>query len=383
MSFAESCEHLRAVFEAMAEGLVPDMVRRPSNPPTLHFVDDPQSKKLAELVPAPQNGCTIQIHRRLLEQLDQMVRADAVALNSACLRDVPETEHPAVTEGTLVECVIELAETFALLHECCHYLCGHLDAIVAQNGAALAMDEGELHFGADSSGASTNKALGAYYLELEADNTALQLMMLKMDFGSLRALFASIDGLALEPEDSATIFELNELHRVVGFRVLLAAIWIVIQLFENRKTAARAIQKYHPLPSARLLASVFQTLSQFAELTSEERDESGVIVQTLETDEQVSDLKALFRLVIGPVLTGGWRIADDATAHEGFRTAPVWLAQEIGLLFLGHPPKAEAGIELIAVQGLRESMTRRLGPFRYLSARITRVTIRYPSPTNY
>ena len=293
-------------------------------------------------------------------------RQDLIVLS--CLDGI-EYDHSAPAVSDLIAAAaIELLLSFVVLHEIFHILCGHVDERKASSTATkLAFEEHSLNI--DHAGDQVDSLVGSvtqliresYYMELEADNCALQCLSqlpLPKSFIEILSCF--------ETEDEATEFtsldECDGVRRLVGYRFLLVITWQMIQIMEARRGPnLRKRFNDHPYPGARLLAAIATLLESFAGLAV---DKAGD--RTITLDEATSsDMKLFNEQVLKPVLKQEWPVRDTSNAISGVETFPLWIAKETLNLLKHEEPETDSGRELAELDCVRRPMVERMSNYRY------------------
>lgn len=352
----------------------PRMIRMPERP-TLLFTEDPKNEKTAELL---LRKPVIQVYQGFLDDIQETIEKHAQVLSQACLKDlVPNLKaHEADTQ--LLACVLEITASFVLLHELFHILCGHWDVVrslAPDVHQALSLDEASLSMGETTSDAiasriETNDAPSpchrSYFLELEADNTALQWLMQAAPPNTLTTFLSALWPNGFH-EPPGAVADLEGSARILVFRLLFAASWLVVLLMEQKRPEALLKKtRSHPLPAARLLADTFTLMEQFAELDSTFVGESGYKTLTL-TDQESQDMVRCLREVIVPVLKAAWPVNHSSAVREGLVAFSPFLITELRNILLQKPPESRLGDELEKIEMLRREMTDRFQPHRYFT----------------
>ncbi len=347
----------------------PRMIRMPERP-TLLFAEDPKNEKTAELL---LQKPVIRVYQGFLVDIQEIIEKHAQVLSQACLNDLDLKAHEADTR--LLACVLEITASLVLLHELFHILCGHWDVVrslAPDDHQALSLDEaiftmGETTSDAIASRIEINNAPSphhrSYFLELEADNTALQWLMQAAPPNTLSTLLSALWPNGFHEPPSA-IADLEGSARILAFRLLFSASWLVVLLMEQKRPEALLKKtRSHPLPAARLLANTFTLMEQFAELDSIFVGESGYKTLTL-TDRESRDMVGCLRKVIVPVLKAPWPVSDSSAVREGLVAFSPFLITELRNILSQKPPESGLGDELEKIELLRREMTDRFQPHR-------------------
>lgn len=352
----------------------PRIIRLPKMP-DLVFLDDQEKRWTAQLL---LKKPVIRISRSFLGDIQGAVEKHAQVLTRACLIDLDPNSKTHDAEARLLPCVLDATASFVLLHELFHMFCGHWDVLrsrPSEGNQSLSLDEASLGLAETNSRDRTRARAEdddllpsrcAYYVEMEADNTALQWLMQAAPPDSLAALLS-----ALWPNESneplTSIADLDGPARILVFRLLFAASWLVVLLIEQKRPEALLKDtRSHPLPAARLLAGMFTLMEQFAELDNAFIGESGYKTLTL-SDREVEDMVLCLRKVIAPVLKAPWPASDPASASEGLVAFSPPLITELRNILLQKPPETKPGDELEKIEQLRLEMATRFRPYRYFT----------------
>lgn len=299
------------------------------------------------------------------------IRSDVETLQDllveVCLpRGQPRFQSSQFKES-FFECIEETAVSFVFLHEIFHIFCGHFyarDVAGIESYDEVSMGADSLVFGGSKK--SYQLRLRAYYREIEADNTALQwLMQSHMPIRLKNLLYASRKNGALSISDTASR------NREIAFKILLSVVWLVVKRMENARSTRMNMQSpEHPLPGARLLASIFTVLEQFAEIDAVP-DESGRKVHHLSSKEK-RGIEKFLHVVLKPLLIAPWPTGDMAVIDQGQESFSVWVVLETRNLLLQRPTETPIGQELERVEMLRSAVCAELADFRYFSTGVQR-----------
>jgi hypothetical protein len=339
---------------------------RPLYETVLEVIETPVVTLTAQIW--PEEPLRIELSRRFVDEISGFNSRRQDLIVRSCLYGIEYDPSNAGTADWIVEVVNELLLSFVILHEISHVLCGHVDERVASSGAAkLAFEEHTLNVESgvdqvcDSSGSPVQAVRESYYMELEADNCALQcLSQLPLPMMSIELLSSFED--ENEAIESTSIDECGGVGKVVGYRLLLVVAWQIIQLMEARRGPdLRKRFADHPYPGARLLAAISTLLEGFASLAV---DKAGD--RTLTLDESTSsDMKLFNEEVLKPVLKQDWPVRDESDAFSGVETFPLWVAKETLNLLNQETPETDSGRELEELNSVRRQMLERMSRYRY------------------
>lgn len=339
----------------------------------MQFLPDASVRGLVSVTAAEPHK--VYVSRAFIRELSAELRSSQVTLRSSCLPDA-NPRHAAQLEPLIAEIVLDLSASFVVLHELFHVLNGHTADLMAASKrrrrrlsleeaahlVALRLDVMAVSPTAGSP-AAKDEMLHAYYLEVEADNSALQWLMQAVPISSpLRAL---IDLVSADDIGALEIAQLPDgWGRVLAFRALLTALTVTVRLLERQRgDATRAPTPGHPYPMARLFAGAFTIMQQFAEITDMEVDADGAQRRRLSRLE-AKDMRTFFEMIVRPLVSAPWAQRDPAAAADGFEIHGPRISAELANLLLGRGPQTEPACELLRIQRLRDLMNRRLARHR-------------------
>ncbi|GAB5520316.1 MAG: hypothetical protein RhofKO_25670 [Rhodothermales bacterium] len=298
-----------------------------------------------------KTGCFEQLYT-ILEQCEE-------AIVGAIVHDQLEAFAPTTTVADILGGVYTVAMHFVVAHEFSHVLCGHV-----YRSPEDMSQEASIH--APSMAKSTPVLY--YFTEMEADHTGLEIMSDAVLFGDINRVLQS--SATLEP---GTINSFERADRVIGYRFLLTAAWIVIRLFEHDyRRHGRDSQRY-PLPAARLYGSIDTLLRDFVGF-DQIKLKSGSLYATLD-EHSTSEIKRFLQEVLKPVALALAEAPNQKDGHiamisdlEGSSTEAVvadFMRDIAGLLFV-QPMVTEGGQQLVDLQPLRIFVNDQLAPYRYI-----------------
>ena len=297
------------------------------------------------------------VNEGLLLQLYDVLDRHRDDLQLAVLWPVPGSdEQPFISEEGLLSAMYDLTLNIAILHELSHWLCGHLHL------------ENQPLPGLEAIVESPDEVF-LWVTEIEADNTAAEILIQAMQFESVHQALSELEGFDLPPDDTAFI-EFDGPVRVIGFRMALTALWIVISLIEAKRGEADG----YPLPSARLYASISTLMALYADLGDTQYDGEGNLVAQ-PADVQQDAIMTFLRHVVQPVAKQMAEFPSPDTANRlrpplGETADPsesfLALLKDIqGLMFSGELATTGAR-QLHALQPARDLIDKMLAPHRYL-----------------
>jgi hypothetical protein len=311
----------------------------------------------------PGEPARIEVFQEFIGEIGDVVNSSAGALMAACL-DGLEIEGGQEAEAMVKRAALDLMQSFVILHEVFHLLCGHVEEF-SRRDEELNRPLDEMHFGIDNSGfderptmaLAQDELLKAYFREVEADDCALQCLLQLPMQDALLEIVASID----TPDDSIPTqpLQLTGFAQVVAFRLVFASAWTIMWLFEARRSQEiRKASHRHPLPAARLLAALFTIMEEFAGLisTPDGRGRRSCIL----SETTAASSRLFLDAVLKPVFKMPW--PDLPNVAE---LSPQIIVLDLASLMLNREPQSAAGRELSRLNGIRSEMTRRLRPYRY------------------
>lgn len=192
-----------------------------------------------------------------------------------------------------------IAEQFVMHHELFHLLCGHLDQHIASApGRHIALDETHTALHASVStpfdGPMTAERELSLFIELEADNSALQWLADRCAIGDFMTVLPSM------ADGAVPISRAAPADQAVAFRLCFAAVWLVLLLFE-RSGASEQPSATHPWPSARLLALLMTLMPYYVQGVVISEDEQGQRFTVL-NDDTLGPTKAFLLDVVRPAM---------------------------------------------------------------------------------
>lgn len=314
--------------------------------------------RIAQVV--PREPPAIEVADVFADELLAKLAALAEPLSEACLSETDVEGDMSTAREMVTNALAELSSSFVVLHEAFHILAGHLREL-EQSNPSINCKLDEFSLGMDTSSPPTmNPEMSdlqrAYYREFEADNNALQAMIqLPMPPATELVLVQASD---TEPEMAPILARQELLAKIIGFRILAAASWIVIRLVERQR--APALQRSHPLPGARLLAAFITLVEEYAGLSQAKRQTDEIRLPIKPSKEQKRLVLEFTELVLKPVLV-------HLTASNGDESIPLPIyVKEIYNLMFNQPMETPEGNEVLEIQSLRTEMVERLSPFRYI-----------------
>jgi hypothetical protein len=265
----------------------------------------------------------------------------------------------------VVELFRELTSTFVILHEIFHLIAGHIGWILSKR-RGWNFDEEALGLQLDSgrrkkAGPEPSYAAiaDAYLLESEADCTAVQWMILSMSQPTIRRILGT---------RARTIMTIPKQRRVVAFRLVVAAVWLVIRTMESaRREVIANNSKTHPLPSTRAYTVFGECLSAYSVIDDLRYDSQGGGQHTL-SDDDVNSMNEFLKKVLLPVLRSDWNPRSETLPPSSLEAQLLYYFPDFGNHLLNRPVATAVGREMLRMERARFRMHRSLRRFRYYRA---------------
>jgi hypothetical protein len=257
----------------------------------------------------------------------------------------------------------ELTSSFVILHEIFHLISGHVAWRLSKrpgqhfDEADLGLQLGSSRRKETSSNPSYSAIADAYFLESEADCTAVQWMILSMSQPTLRRILET---------RARTIMTFPKQRRVVAFRLLVAAVWLVIRTMESarRKVIANG-SNTHPLPSTRAYTVFGECLSAYSVVEDVRYDSRGGAQRTL-SDNDVRSMNEFLKKVLIPVLRSEWNPrSGELLPPASLEAQLIHYFPDFGNHLLNRPAETAVGREMLRLERARFRMDRSLRRFRY------------------
>ena len=295
----------------------------------------------------------VEMNRGTLEVLHQSIVGSSADIVSA----VMPTDKIDIDADQLLTSVYDVAIHFILLHELYHIYEGHLD-FLSQLRGRHSLAEVEQCFTGDDPVLDLNTA---YYLEMEADGSALVSLLTHVSFQSIVEQASSVSHVNTE---HAFVQDLTDEARLFGYRIIACAVWMVGALMEtSRPKGSRSV-----LPIARMLSMISTLMSWFIEANELVENEHGELIQRL-NDQQPALIARFLNEVAKPVIVALWQFPGSAadTNTALFRT-PIELEQflrDMQSLIGRQPPSSPFAQQIITSESLRSTLEKQLAPYRY------------------
>ncbi len=278
-----------------------------------------------------------------------------------------------VTKLNILDTLFDLSFNFVLQHELNHILCGHLDYQRATKGVDLAeyaMSESLCELGGLS-----DDILRSYYLEVEADGTAIEWMLERLQFKQLNNdLNALLKAKFSSDMASLSIMDLPRATRDIGFRYLLVSVWLVICLMEsNRSESVKEYNITHPLPAARLISAINILMLYYAKLSKLRIPDSGEMwVSPSSSDTQA--MQEYLTNVVKPVIKSFAGINPTMQKFplvipyggSNYGENLVNLLMDVKGLLKNEGNKSEVMIQVSRIESVRSEILEALEEFRYM-----------------
>lgn len=323
-------------------------------PPVFSFDWNPLDQFDAAVKISQPTEFTVIVYEGLIKKIYQTINDNQAALISV-IQGQNEIAKPYEQEQVLTE-IYDISVHFVLLHEIYHVLGGHIDYKAAHQPHS---EYSESQIGFATSDETTFKS--NYFLELEADSNAIISLIEAINIESLLGRCAQLSD--TDTGASALHWLQDGAPRELGFRTLLAGVWVVIVLLEASLKRSPA----HPMPSARLLSAMSTVMAWFCNMTHVRIDKKGQLLQSAEHLDNLLLDRFLFH-VAKPIIVGLWNFPDSDTSQRmGFNdssdNAGPWL-NDLKALILQRPV-GDAGAQLESIEKLRAAIYPKLQPYRY------------------
>jgi hypothetical protein len=290
----------------------------------------------------------------MIEGVDELDLAALVAVEAVA--DAPEAEDVRIALHGLVR-------HFVVQHELFHVLGGHLAHLAATSRKAITslIEPGGLQLsGKGRNSAETGQIELARYRELEADNSALQIMVDHCSFGDLAA--------ALKQPEAVPITDHDGTDRILAFRIMFAAAWLVLLALERDQEAD--VDLSYPWPAARLLSLLSTLLLHYTGDKGMREDQDSQRYLSM-SGQTIEPTREFLTAVAGPVVKFMVTRTDAAAVVERFRRnepGPSALLdavmRDLKDLLLDGPIHSAAGRQLLELQSKRRRYNELFAPYR-------------------
>jgi hypothetical protein len=260
-----------------------------------------------------------------------------------------------------VQAVEEFAIAFVLLHEIFHLMGGHIEWMSSQN--FLSFDERRLGLSPrrphESGKAPSYQKLGkAYLLESEADCNALHWIVQSVPGPALKQLLGG---------NPSAITLYDGARRIMGFRVLLIAVWLVLRRMEASRAAWLGRQsRAHPLPAARLFSAIGTLILEYSWISDLRYNAQGARLHML-SQEDVESMRTFMLRILSPVLRADWTPGKKLVKMDSLEGSMLKVFPDFANHMFNRSPQTEVGREIARMERVRLRMNLELAEFRYFS----------------
>jgi hypothetical protein len=338
--------------------------------PTFELARSSDSRITAQVRQPRPSSVVIEIGAQFLADLSARIEGiDADDLD--VLLALEDRENPLTAADARIV-LHAMAEQFIVHHDLFHVLGGHVAHDLAASGAsaraALAFSEpNALRLGqapGDTGSAMAPELELSLYRELEGDDSALQLLA---DHCAFEDLAASLD---IPP---APVAAYDGDARVIGFRLLFAAAWLVLLALEPARDEFADESGTHPWPAARLLSLLFTLLQHFVGPAPMREDERGQQFMTLSA-ATLDSVRGYLMDVVRPTMKFVVAQADGARVVALFEQADPGRSDlfadvllDLKGLFLDQEVRTPAGRQLLALLVRRSHFRQLFAPYRLVA----------------
>ena len=299
---------------------------------------------------------TVEVNTGLLLSVYNSIEASSESVHRCILGSGP-VDH--IDRDDLCSIVYDAALHFVLLHEMFHVYEGHMAFLHARKGMSELQEQGRCFDGSDEDLDPET----AYFLEFEADGSALVSLLTHVEFEPLIHVVDTFESLDTH---CTMVQDFPGIARNIGFRLILCAAWIVASLMEiERRPNALTV-----LPKARMLSLVSTLMSWYAQLDNLRQTEAGELVQQLD-GTQASALRDFLQEVARPVLMERWPLQSthrdvEATVRYNAKDIEQFIG-DLQTLLLRQPTTTVASQQVASCERLRMTVEPMLEPYRYFS----------------
>ena len=297
----------------------------------------------------------VEVNTGLLHSVFNTIESSAESVHSCVLGSTP---NEIVDRDVLCSIVYDAALHFVLLHEIYHVYEGHMAFLLARKGISVFQELGRCFDGSDENLDPET----AYFLEFEADGSALVSLLTHIEFEPLIEVVSVFESLG---DHCVMVQDFPGVARDIGFRIIMCATWIVASLMEQ----GRNIDQQAVLPRARMLSLVSTLMSWYAELDNLQQTEDGELIQRLD-DSHVGATRAFLHRIAKPVLITHWQLhsADsDKLATAGYNARDIeQFARDLQTLLFRQPTRSVASQQVVSCERIRTRVEPLLKPHRYI-----------------
>lgn len=165
-----------------------------------------------------------------------------------------------------------------------------------------------------------------------------------------------------------TIMNFPKQRRMVAFRLVVAAVWLVIRTMESARREVIAYNsKTHPLPSTRAYTVFGECLRAYSMVDEVRYDSHGGGQHTL-GENDVRSMKEFLKKVLLPVLRSDWNPRSEPLPSASLKAQLLHYFPDFGNHLLNRPVVTGVGREMLRMERARFRMDRSLCRFRYYRA---------------
>lgn len=254
----------------------------------------------ARVLKSPWGDVLVEIGDGFLQDLLNVIeQLDADQLTLLMTRPGEAASASPFLHNDVRTALFSIAEQFVMHHELFHVLCGHLDQHIASAaGHSIAIDESRSALYASVSapfdGQMTAERELSLFIELEADNSALQWLAHRCAIGDLMVVLPSM------ADGAVPLSRVALVDKAIAFRLCFAAVWLVLLSFE-RSGASERTSTTHPWPSARLFALLVTLMPYYVEGADVHEDDQGQRFVVLD-DETLEPTRSFLLDVVRPAM---------------------------------------------------------------------------------
>lgn len=265
--------------------------------PDIHLsIEDDNSLNAAVLQPFTSMAMyKVRVSGHFLAQIYKTVKA-----HEKMTMDMMGVGGERVFDATLMDpddvldTVFKMAIHFVLLHELFHVLFGHMYLTKDNNGQLFMSERSDL-VGEQNS----DKINRYYFLELEADNSAIEWMIAFTEIGDVSKLLERCK--LIGAGKGTSLSELDYPAKQFAYKLLFISVWLVIALFENDRLDPTPDQAAsHPMPKVRLITAIHSMIKFYALLSVESRGEQGLFVKL--DDPEIESIHEFTEAVSAPFI---------------------------------------------------------------------------------
>jgi len=297
----------------------------------------------------------VEVNTGLLLSVYNSIEASAESVYTCVLGTASDD---LIDRDVLCSIVYDAALHFVLLHEMYHIYEGHMAFLMARKGISVFQEQARCFDGSDKDLDPET----AYFLEFEADGSALVSLLTHVEFESLIEVASTFEPLE---NHCVLVQDFPGVARNIGFRLILCSAWIVASLMES----ARHKDQQAVLPMARMLSLVSTLMSWYAQLDNLQQTEDGELVRRLD-DAQASAAREFLQEVAKPVLIERWHLhgdhGDDVATESYYPKDIEQLARDLQTLLFRRPADTATSQQVVSCERLRTTVEPLLRQYRYI-----------------